>query len=195
MSFLAMKNTINHLSPLTEETWADFEQYLTVHTIKKGQILWHEGDIIKHVVYVKKGSFRYYYLHPDDKEVTIRFFFEDQLFTDSESFILQTPSAYTFQATEDSEYISFTRAATYQMYDKYKDFERFGRVVSEYNLIQKQKDIRDQKNCSPEEKYLKLITERPEIIARIPLNIVASYLAITPEHLSRIRRKISNPAN
>ena len=190
MSFASLKNTVNRLSPLSEESWADFEQYLTIHTIKKGQILWHEGDIVKHVVYLISGSFRYYYTLPDDKEVTIRFFFEEQLFTDSESFILQSPSAYTFQATEDCQYISFTRAAAYQMYDKYKDFERFGRIISEYSLIEKQRDIRDLKNVNPEDKYLKLIKERPKVIARIPLNMIASYLAITPEHLSRIRKKI-----
>jgi CRP-like cAMP-binding protein len=192
MSFESIKKTMNSFSPLSEETWADFEQSLTTHTIKKGQILWHEGDIVKHIIFILRGSFRYYYLQENVKEVTIRFFFEEQLFTDSESFILQIPTAYTFQATEDADYIAFHREATYQLYDKYKDFERLGRIIAEYNLIDKQRDIRDQKNMNLVDKYLKLINERPKVISRIPLNIIASYLAITPEHLSRIRKQIQS---
>ena len=192
MSLESFKKTINSFSPLSEETWTEFEQHLTTHTLKKGQILWHEGDIVKHIIFIIRGSFRYYYLQENVKEVTIRFFFEEQLFTDSESFILQVPTIYTFQATEDTEYIAFPRSVTYQLFDKYKDFERLGRIIAEYNLIEKQRDIRDQKNMNLIDKYLKLINERPKIVSRIPLNIIATYLAITPEHLSRIRKQIQS---
>jgi CRP-like cAMP-binding protein len=183
---------MNFFAPIDVVAWSDFEQYLTTHSIKKGELLWKEGDVIKQIIFITKGAMRYYYHnHPSDKEVIAQFFFENAFLTDYVSFNTQEPTDYYFQALEDTEYIAFPRVAIYQMYDKYKVFERIGRLIAEYNFIHQQNAFKDQKNLTPEEKYLKIVKERPKVIARIPLHMIASYLAITPEHLSRIRKKIS----
>lgn len=191
MNNLSVKNAMNSITPMDELAWIDFEQYLTTHTIKKGELLWKEGEIIKQIIFIHKGAIRYFYYNdPEDKEVTAQFFFENTFLTDYESFTSQEPTNFNFQALEDCEYTAFPRVVLYQMYEKFKYFERLGRIIAEYNFIGQQKGIRDQKNLSPEAKYLKLIKERPKVMARIPMNMIASYLAITPEHLSRIRKKI-----
>ena len=192
MGFTAIKQAMNNFAPIDEVAWSDFEQYLTTHSIKKGELLWKEGDVIKQIIFITKGAMRYYYHnHPSDKEVIAQFFFENAFLTDYVSFNTQEPTDYYFQALEDTEYIAFPRVAIYQMYDKYKVFERIGRLIAEHNFISQQNAFKDQKNLTPEEKYLKIVKERPKVIARIPLHMIASYLAITPEHLSRIRKKIS----
>lgn len=186
-----IKQAMNALSPLDEEAWNDFEQYLTFHTLKKGDYLWRAGDVVKHIIFLTKGAIRYYYHNPvDEKEIVAQFFFENRFLTEYVSFNTQTPSDFYFQALEDCEYISFARGTVYQFFDKYKYFERIGRLIAEYNFVSQQQAFRDQKNLNPEEKYLKLLNERPKVVARIPLNMIASYLAITPEHLSRIRKRI-----
>jgi CRP-like cAMP-binding protein len=191
MNNLSVKNAMNAITQMDEIAWADFEQYLTTHTIKKGELLWAEGEVIKQIIFIHKGAIRYFYYNdPDDKEVTAQFFFENTFLTDYESFTSQVPTNFNFQALEDCEYTAFPRVVLYQMYDKYKYFERLGRLIAEYNFIGQQKGIRDQKNMNPEAKYLRLIKERPKVMARIPINMIASYLAVTPEHLSRIRKKV-----
>jgi CRP-like cAMP-binding protein len=191
MNNISVKHAMNAITPMDEEAWVDFEQYLTSHTIKKGDLLWKEGEVIKQIIFIHKGAIRYYYTNnPEDKEVTAQFFFENTFLTDYESFTTQEPTHFNFQALEDCEYTAFPRVVLYQMYQKYIYFERLGRLIAEYNFIGQQKGIRDQKNLSPEAKYLKLIKDRPKVMARIPINMIASYLAVTPEHLSRIRKKI-----
>jgi ribosomal protein L10 len=78
------------------------------------------------------------------------------------------------------------------MYDKYHAGERFGRLIAEQSFIELMNSILAEKTLSPEQRYQKLITERPELFERVSLNMIASYLRITPEHLSRIRKKISS---
>jgi CRP-like cAMP-binding protein len=191
MNNLSVKNAMNSITPIDEVAWVEFEQYLTWHSIKKGDLLWKEGEIVKQIIFIHKGAMRYFYYNkPDDKEVTAQFFFEETFLTDYESFTTQAPTNFNFQALEDFEYTSFPRVVLYQMYDKYKYFERLGRLIAEFNFIGQQKTIRDQKNMSPEVKYLRLIKDRPKVMARIPVHMIASYLAVTPEHLSRIRKKV-----
>jgi hypothetical protein len=81
------------------------------------------------------------------------------------------------------------------MYDKYKCFERLGRLIAENNFVGQQKSNREIKNISPEEKYRKLMKERPMVVERISSTMIASYLAIAPEQLSRIRKKIMAEKN
>lgn len=191
MQTQSIKAVMNSITPIDEEAWLDFAQYLTAHKIKKGNLLWKVGEVINQVIFIQKGIIRnYYYTDPDGKEVTVQFFFENRLLTDYVSLNLQEPTTFNYQALEDCEYISFPRVALFQMYDKYKCFERMGRKVAENNFIGQQKSNRDIKNLSPEEKYRKLIKERPKVIQRISSTMIASYLAIAPEQLSRIRKKI-----
>jgi CRP-like cAMP-binding protein len=191
MNNLSVKQAMHAMTPMDEVAWIDFEQYLTTHTIKKGELLWKEGDVIKQIIFIHKGAVRYfYYNNPEEKEVTAQFFFENTFLTDYESFTTQEPTNFNFQALEDCEYTAFPRVVLYQMYEKYIYFERLGRLIAEYNFIGQQRAIRDHKNNTPEAKYLKLIKDRPKVMARVPINMIASYLAVTPEHLSRIRKKI-----
>jgi CRP-like cAMP-binding protein len=196
MNTSLIKRAINSITPIDEEAWLDFEQYFTAHTLKKGELLWKEGDIVKQVIFIEKGIMRYYYhTDPDGKEVTAQFFFENRLLTDYVSLNLQEPTSFNYQALEDCAYISFPRVIIFQMYDKYKCFERLGRLIAENNFVGQQKSNREIKNISPEEKYRKLMKERPMVVERISSTMIASYLAIAPEQLSRIRKKIMAEKN
>ncbi|MFZ4545189.1 MAG: Crp/Fnr family transcriptional regulator [Saprospiraceae bacterium] len=187
----AILQAFNAVCPIDKDAWQDIEQYLIESTIRKGNHCWRAGDICKQVIFVNKGAFRYYYnIGEDDKEVTGQFFFENSFVTDYESFITMKPTTHNFQALEDSEIIVIPRKVVYDMYDRHKCFERFGRLIAEYNFIGLHETHVNLKSVNPQEQYLSLLKERPQVLARVPLNLIASYLGVTPEHISRIRKKI-----
>jgi CRP-like cAMP-binding protein len=190
MNITSIKNVTNAIVPIEPEAWRDYEQYFSVRTLKKNEVLWSDKDVCKHIIFINKGLLKYYYYN-DDKEIIGQFIFENQYYTDYYSFISQNPCAVNHSALEETEIIMIPRPAIYSLYDKHKSFERLGRLIAEQNFIVSMKTQLKLKSLSPEEKYLNLITERPKVVERVPLNMIASYLNMTPEHLSRIRKKLA----
>ena len=192
MNLTLIKAFTSQLSPLDETAWGAFEQYLSVQKISKGEDLWSTGEVCKHVVFINKGLIRVYYISLENgEETTVQFLFENRYLTDYYSLITQQPCQYFYTALEQCELISIPRVALYEMYDRFKYFERFGRLMAEQSYLLQQRVLFNLKSISPEEKYLNLIKERPKVLQRVPLKLIASYLGMSPEHLSRLRKKIS----
>lgn len=186
-----IKSVFNSITPIPDGIWEEFEQYFTEKSLNKEEILWETGSVCKHLIFIKKGIIRIYDTQTD-KENTVEFIFEGNLLTDYLSFTQQIPTYYAYKAIEACELIAIPRIVVYNMYDKYKEFERIGRIIAEQNFIKVVEVRHRNKTLSPEEKYSILLKERPKVISRIPIKFIASYLGMTPEHLSRIRKKIVN---
>jgi len=185
-----LKNILQDVTPISENEWSNFEQYFSYRKLLKNEILWKEGQICNHLVFIKSGLI-YCYHHKEEKEIVTNLYFENAIFYDDYSFIKQEPCLLNYVALEITELIVIPRIALYEMFDKYKSFERLGRM-----MVEKQHtiSIKEQLNFNgnkAEEKYLRLIEKQPSLIKRVPLKLIASYLNITPEHLSRIRKKLS----
>lgn len=191
MNTTSIKHVMDSILPLNAECWEDFISFFTIRNVKKGEIILDHNEVCKHVYFVNKGLMRCYYFTPEGREITGEFFTENKFLTDYFSFSTQQKSTSAFQALEDSELISIPRPAVYLMYDKYHAGERFGRLIAEQSYIELMNSILTEKTMSPEQRYQKLFTERPELMDKVSLTIIASYLRITPEHLSRIRKKIA----
>ncbi len=190
MDFKIFKNILQNVTPITESEWLNFEQYFSCSKLLKNETLWKEGEICKHLVFMKSGLI-YSYHSREEKEIVTNLYFENSIFYDDYSFINQEPCILTYVALETTELILIPRIALYEMFDKYKSFERLGRMMVERNHTI---SIREQLNFNgnkADEKYLNLVASEPSLIQRLPLNIIASYLNITPEHLSRIRKKLT----
>ncbi|MCO6176404.1 Crp/Fnr family transcriptional regulator [Flavobacterium sp. NRK F10] len=184
------KNILQDVTPISENEWSNFEQYFSYRKLLKNETLWKKGEICNHLVFIGSGLI-YCYHQREEKEIVTTLYFEKSIFYDDYSFIKQEPCLLNYVALETTELIVIPRIALYEMFDKYKSFERLGRM-----MVEKQHtiSIKEQLNFSgnkAEEKYLRLIEEQPHLIQRVPLKIIASYLDITPEHLSRIRKKLS----
>lgn len=167
-----------------------FLNMLHYRELKRKEHLLVEGKICDFVIFIVSGCIRYYYIK-DGEERTGQFFFENGWFSDYQSFITETPSQLNVQALEDCEMYIFYKPDLLKLYDDWPVFERFGRLIAEQVIMAMMRKYENLTNLSYEERYLKLIKERPKVVERIPLKYIASYLNMKPESLSRIRSRLS----
>lgn len=134
--------------------------------------------------------FRYYYLK-DDQDISLQFIFDHNFLIDYPSFVNGEPVTYYYQALINAELILIERDKLYDLTEAAPVWQRFARIMSEQNAVSMHKSKNSFIIDSPEERYLKLFRERPNVIQSIPQHVIATFLGITREHLSRLRRKIA----
>jgi CRP-like cAMP-binding protein len=159
-------------------------------SFKRGEPLTQVGQTEGYVNYLETGLVRMYY-NQEGKERITAFFKEDEMFSGYESFLTQRPMTYTIEAVEDTQVWSISRRDVQAMYDAHPEMDRFGRLIAEYLFIFITDMNHSLATMSPEERYLRMIKNRAAILQRVPQYMIASYLGVTPEALSRIRKRIS----
>jgi CRP-like cAMP-binding protein len=158
--------------------------------LRKRQYILQQDDICKNLIFVEKGLLRSYSVDEKGSEHILQFAPEGWWIADVFSFFTGENSAYNIDAIEDSELLLITNPAIEQLYERVPKFERYFRILTQNNMVAMQKRLTSELSSSAEEKYLKLISAYPNIVARVPQHMIASYLGLTPETLSRIRKKI-----
>jgi len=181
---------VSRMVAVEDEAWDAFKDQLTSKKLKKNEHLWKTGQICRDVGFITKGVMRYYSYKGED-EVTGQFFFENTFVTTYASLITEKSTEFAFQAIEDVELLMISRTSLYKLFDAYKSWERFGRLMAENTVVVMQRVRVDLTSSTPKQKYLQLIKERPKVLERVPLHLIASFLDMTPEHLSRVRREIT----
>tara|TARA_R110002126_G_scaffold60881_29_gene158000 strand:+ start:483 stop:1064 length:582 start_codon:yes stop_codon:yes gene_type:complete len=159
--------------------------------LRKKQTLLLEGDVCSYNAFIEKGVLRSYSTDDKGNEHTMQFAFEGWWISDLSSFLLGSTSTYTIEAIEDSELLLLTFAAREALMDQLPVFERYQRLLLQNAFIALQSRVNAALNSSAEEKYTRLMISHPDIIARVPQHMIASYLGLTPETLSRIRKQIN----
>ena len=158
--------------------------------LRKRQYILQQDDICKNLIFVEKGLLRSYSVDEKGSEHILQFAPEGWWIADIFSFFTGENSAYNIDAIEDSELLLITNPAIEQLYERVPKFERYFRILTQNNMVAMQKRLTSELSSSAEEKYLKLISAYPNIVARVPQHMIASYLGLTPETLSRIRKRI-----
>ncbi|AFU68750.1 transcriptional regulator, Crp/Fnr family [Psychroflexus torquis ATCC 700755] len=165
------------------------EELTTVKHFSKNEFILIQGKVCDFVAFINKGAFRGFY-SVDGQEYTKQFLLEGGFCTDYASFLTEKKSLTYLQATEDSTVIVFEKKDVDFMYKAIPNFVQFGKLLAE-NLYIAVTDIKASFILnSPEERYANMLITRPEVIQRVPQYMIASYLGITPEALSRIRRRL-----
>lgn len=160
-----------------------------LQTFSRDTILLNEGETARHCYLVLKGCVRSYYLI-DGEEKTTELYTENQPVTPV-SYIKQTPSEYYVSCVEDCILSVGTPEKTSQLLDKIPKFASLIATVSNKLRAEHQVEFDDFRNLSPEGRYMKLLDVRPHLMNRVPQYIIASYLGIKPQSLSRIRKRIT----
>ncbi|MFT4984111.1 MAG: CRP-like cAMP-binding protein [Flavobacterium sp.] len=159
--------------------------------IRKKQTLLLEGDVCTYNAFIEKGILRSYTTDEKGNEHIIQFAFEGWWISDLSSFLMGKHSTYTIEAIEDSELLLLTASAREELMNALPVFERYQRLLLENAFIALQSRVNSALTATAEEKYIKLTNEYPDIIARVPQHMIASYLGLTPETLSRVRKQIT----
>lgn len=181
---------IKSIVSLTEEEEQAFINILEVKLLDKKEYLLKQGEICNKITFINSGCLRAFY-NVDGVENTVQFFFGDSWYTDYASFLTGNPAVENMQALEATEVVQFKKVDLYKYYETYPVFERVGRQMAENAFLSISKLNQMLTNEEPEERYLNLLKQRPEVVERIPQHYIASYLGIQPESLSRIRKRIT----
>ncbi|TRW27250.1 Crp/Fnr family transcriptional regulator [Flavobacterium zepuense] len=172
---------------------ADFELlkgYFTHKKLRKRQYFLQEGDVCKHFAFVLKGAMRQYTIDDKGTEHIVQLSVENWWVGDRESWTMLTPSIYNIDAWEDTELLLVTRAATLELLDRFPAFREMTTVLDEKNNIANQRRITSSISASAEKRYTNFIECYPSLLERFPQHMIASYLGITKDTLSRVKRQL-----
>lgn len=181
----------NKRVPLTEEDQELIKNYLTVKKLRKRQYLLQEGDVCHVVAFVEKGALRLYRVNEDGTEHIVQFTLDGSFITDLYSFLTNEPSIYNIDAIEDSELVLISRSASDELRKVSAKYQEFIFQATSEAYIQLERRITSTISLALEERYQDLMTNYPDIIQRVPQYMIASYMGLTPETLSRVRNRIS----
>jgi len=176
-----------HYNPSVYEAVLPF---LTEKILLPGEFLLRGGSVSRHIAFIEQGLVRQYYLK-NGKEVTHCFCRENMITTAHKSFVTQQGSDLFIQAIEETKLGMLSYTSLQQLFAKDLFWQQVGRMVTEKELIISESHHRLINDFSARERYLEVLHNDRELLQRVPLNYLASYLQIAPETLSRIRKKIS----
>ncbi|WDF54377.1 Crp/Fnr family transcriptional regulator [Mucilaginibacter sp. KACC 22063] len=184
--FEQVKASLLGFGNFSEQELAEITARLKRVMICKGGMLINEGDICQQFYYVSSGSFRQYYMLEHAEETTLNLHITGDWIVEHQSFMSQSPSCTIIQAVQDSEVFELSIYYFHELIRISPSYFRLGHILEQSTQVQAYR----QNRLSPEEKYTLLLNNKPQIIQQFPLKHIASFLGITPETLSRVRRKV-----
>jgi CRP-like cAMP-binding protein len=170
------------------DEWGAFANIIQVKKLDKKDLLLEEGQTCKFIAFINSGVIREYSFQ-NGRETTVDFVTEGQFITDYQSFIQENPSMQYLEALTDVELLLLKKDGINDLFDKYKVWERFGRLIIERVFCGVEAKRKKIISTSHEEQYHDFASSYPLIVQQVPQYYIASYLGISPEHLSRIRKK------
>ena len=160
--------------------------------IKRRQFIGQPGYVCNYRNYVVEGAFRSYFIDSDGKEHTVQIAIEDWFVSDFYSYITQTPATLYVEALEDSIIFQMTYEDIEGLCKEIHALSEYFRVSTEKAFAFSRKRALSNLSMTAEEKYLELLERYPDIVRRVPQKVIASYLGMTPEFLSRVRKNLSS---
>jgi len=189
--FEVLREYLLKMFPVTNEEFALFQELFIPRELKKGEIFQREGDIVKYAAFVTKGCLRNYVIDNKGKEHVVMFAPENWWIADSISIIHGTPTTYFVDAIEDSAVLLADKHANDTIMSRIPAFAKSFQTGVQKHAASKDKRIVQSLTASAEERYLNFLETYPTIAQRVPQHMLASYLGITPETVSRIRKSLS----
>lgn len=187
--FEVLLSHIENKVDITDEQKKQVQSFFTLKKLRKKQYLLQEGDLCKSLSFVSKGLLKSYFLDEKGNEHINMFAFEGWWISDFNSFINKDQSVLNIDALEDTEVLMITLENYEKMMLEIPVMDRYFRILYQNSLVTKDYRLIVSNSYTAEEKYLQLARKNPEMIKRVPHNLIASYLGLAPETVSRIRKK------
>lgn len=186
----ALRDYVNQFISLSNGEFDAFFNALEERPLKKKQLFIKEGEVCKKIGFFSEGYFRFHHTDIKGNEVTTDFHFAPGFITSYTSFLTEGPSHTNVQAMEPMVVYEISKSKLYSLYSKYHNIERLGRLMAEYVFITSETHLLMILNQTAETRYRILIDKYPNFVSKIPLQYIASYLGITQETLSRMRKLV-----
>lgn len=192
--FARLYNFLNQLLPgLSEDTWRLIEQAFEPHTYSRNEIILHQGDTCDHVWFINRGIVAKYCIVGGKQHVN-DLIAETAFFSDLNGFLFRVPSQVSVRALEETETLRIGYTDVQHILNKAPETGRLGLLIAEKMLVAQSQRISQLTVLSPEKRYREFVTAQAEMLSRVPLYLIASYLSLTPESLSRIRARFKKKA-
>lgn len=187
---LILQNIGRHIA-LSDSEQAYFLSLLHSKKLRRRQYLLQEGDVSRYENFIAKGCLRAYEVTPNGQEHVIQFGIEDWWIGDMYSFLTETPSKLNIDALENSEILQISKASLELLYQEVPKFERFFRLIIQNAFIATQQRLLSNLTDNASARYLEFLKKYPRIEQRVSNVQIASYLGMSPETLSRIRKQLT----
>lgn len=184
-----MDSLLKHIEsfiPVSEQLKNKLHDIAHRQTLAKGVFLHQPGRICSHTYFIVSGMVRTYY-QKDEKEITDNFAAEGEWITSIQSFMKNVPDYFYIQTLEDTELLSIHLQQLEQCFTEFPEMERFGRMLLSHYFMEQSERIVAMQFQSSKERYNYFAETSPHKLLRVPLGMLASYLGMTPETLSRVR--------
>ncbi len=186
----ALQAYINKYIDCSDEEFNRIKSYLREVTINKKEYLLSEGQICKHYYFTLNGLIRFYYIDDKAHEVITQFAIENWWFTNYESLNYAIPSRLYIQSIEPTTVLMISKVNFDKLLVELPKLERLFRIITENMLIATQKKYEYYLKMDSRDKYEQILKHIPQLIQRVPQYMIASYLEISPEYLSQIRKDV-----
>jgi CRP-like cAMP-binding protein len=182
-----LKQTIQELIPVDDAELGILLSYARFSQLKKNDLLIGIGEVENQVHFIVEGVTRSFFF-AGEKEISFEFYFSGSFISAYASFLSRTPTEHAIEAFTPLTLISVNHEDLMALYAQSRRFEQVGRILTEAQFKKSSDRVKDLLSLSATERYAKLLNAHPQYVQQIPLKYLASYLNITPESLSRIRK-------
>lgn len=184
-----IKQVMRQMINVSEDELNDFLSGAFTQKFKRQEIVSRPDIIPNEIFFINKGLIRVLITDKEGTEHTIHFALENQFIADYSNFIQQQPSIYTLQALEETQAVILPRSTIEWGYNNLKEGQKMGRIIAEYYFIYQDDRIKNNYIRTPKQRYDSITEVFPNIHNRVPQHMIASYLGITPIHLSRLKKQ------
>jgi CRP-like cAMP-binding protein len=181
-----LRNHIQEITPLTDEEFERIKTFFTIKRVRKNQYLLHEGDDVKYEYLVMRGIYRVFYIDEQGKENIVQFAQENWWMTDYAAYFKQKTAIMFVQCLEEGEVLTLTLPGREKLSADWHKMEHFFRVKLTNGYIALQQRIALLLSSTPQQRYEEFAKLYPTLMQRIPKKIIAEYLGVSRETLSRL---------
>jgi CRP-like cAMP-binding protein len=183
-----IRQVIRQMINVSEDELNDFLSQTITKTFKRQELLSRPNNIPNEIFFINKGLIRVLITDNEGAEHTIHFALENQFIADYSNFIQKQPSIYSLQTLEETQVVILPRSSIEWGYKNLTDGQKMGRLIAEYYFIYQDDRIKNTYVRTPKQRYDSITDVFPNIHNRVPQHMIASYLGITPIHLSRLKK-------